>query len=122
DLASNLCVEAGAGTGKTTVLVDRIVAILSRGFAKIDEIAVITFTEKAAAELAARVREKLEEAREACGDSEERAEEHRRLNEAILGLHRARIETIHAFAANLLRECPVEAGLDPGFEVLQGVA
>ena len=61
----NMCVEAGAGTGKTTVLVDRIVETLRRGHAHVHEMAVITFTEKAAAELAGRVREKLEEAREA---------------------------------------------------------
>jgi ATP-dependent exoDNAse (exonuclease V) beta subunit len=119
DLDSNLCVEAGAGTGKTTVLVSRIVEVLRQGYASIDEIAVITFTEKAAAELAARVREELERALASpeCGP-----EERERLRQAILGLHRARIETIHAFAANILRERPVEAGLDPNFEVLQGVA
>src|SRR5438093_12986424 len=75
DLESNLCVEAGAGTGKTTVLVDRIVQILRRGFATIDEIAVITFTEKAAAELSARVREELEEALVSLGDADGEAEE-----------------------------------------------
>ena len=57
-----MCVEAGAGTGKTTVLVERIVEILRTGHAQVEQLAVITFTEKAAAELASRVRRGLEAA------------------------------------------------------------
>lgn len=114
DLSSNLCVEAGAGTGKTTVLVDRIAEVLGSGYATVDEIAVITFTEAAAAELAARVRQKLETALDDAADEDQRT----RIHTALTGLHRAHVETIHAFASSLLRERPVEAGLDPGFEVL----
>jgi ATP-dependent helicase/nuclease subunit A len=110
----NMCVEAGAGTGKTTVLVDRIVEILRTGWAGVHEIAVITFTEKAAAELAARVRQGLDAALASSTDHAERE----RLEAAVRGLNRAHIETIHAFAAGLLRERPVEAGLDPGFGVM----
>ncbi len=117
-LEANLCVEAGAGTGKTTVLVERIVELLARGRAVVDGIAVITFTEKAAGELAARVRQRLEERRTETLDPEERD----RLGRALGELQRAHVETIHAFAASLLRERPVEAGLDPQFEVLDGVA
>jgi ATP-dependent helicase/nuclease subunit A len=91
DLDSNLCVEAGAGTGKTTVLVSRIVEVLRQGHASIDEIAVITFTEKAAAELAARVREELERA---LASPESGPDERERLRQAIIGLHRARIERL----------------------------
>ncbi|HYM15240.1 MAG TPA: UvrD-helicase domain-containing protein [Dehalococcoidia bacterium] len=111
----NMCVEAGAGTGKTSVLVERIVQILRTGWARVDEIAVVTFTEKAAAELAARVRQGLDAALAAPSDAGERA----RLDAAVRGLNQAHIETIHAFAAALLRERPVEAGLDPGFRVLE---
>jgi ATP-dependent helicase/nuclease subunit A len=113
DLTANLSVEAGAGTGKTTVLIDRVAAILRTGHARVEQIAVITFTEAAAAELAGRLRQRLEDALEAA-DGDERD----RLQEALGNLHRAHIETIHAFAAGLLRERPVEAGVDPGFEVL----
>jgi ATP-dependent helicase/nuclease subunit A len=109
-----MCVEAGAGTGKTTVLVDRIVEILRTGYAPVERVAVITFTEKAAAELASRVRRGLEERLRATSDDDERT----LLVAAIRGLNHAHIETIHAFAASLLRERPVEADLDPGFEVL----
>jgi ATP-dependent helicase/nuclease subunit A len=118
DLDSNLCVEAGAGTGKTTVLVARIVEILRRGHATVDEIAVMTFTEAAAAELSARVRQELEDALAETPDGQDRE----RIHAALQGLHRAHVETIHAFATSLLRERPVEAGIDPGFEVLDDLA
>ncbi len=72
DLDTNLCVEAGAGTGKTTVLVDRVAEILRRGHASVDELAVITFTEAAAAELSAHVRQRLEEALADAADGGER--------------------------------------------------
>jgi ATP-dependent helicase/nuclease subunit A len=114
DLTANLCVEAGAGTGKTTVLVDRIAEVLRTGHATVDQIAVMTFTEAAAAELSARVRQELEEALDTATDETEQ----QRVHTALTGLHRAHVETIHAFAAALLRERPVEAGLDPSFEVL----
>jgi ATP-dependent exoDNAse (exonuclease V) beta subunit len=109
----NMLVEAGAGTGKTTVLVDRVVHLLAEGHADVRDIAVITFTEKAAAELAARLRERLEDER-ATTDAARAA----RIEAAIAGLNVAHIETIHAFAASILRERPVEARIDPNFTVL----
>ena len=112
DVSVNMCVEAGAGTGKTTVLVNRIVNIVASGHATIDQLAVITFTEKAAAELSSRVRKALEDALDTSDDARARIEA------ALLGLNHAHIETIHAFASSMLRERPVEAGLDPGFDVL----
>ncbi|MBA3326875.1 MAG: UvrD-helicase domain-containing protein, partial [Solirubrobacterales bacterium] len=117
-LGDNACVEAGAGTGKTTVLVRRIVELLRSGTATVDSLAVITFTEKAAAELSVRVRQYLESARLAAAPG---SDEHARLEDALRGLHRARIETLHAFAGGLLRERPVEAGLDPQFEVVDAL-
>ena len=117
DLATSMCVEAGAGTGKTTSLVSRIVELLATGTATADSIVVITFTEKAAAELSSRVRDELNKA----ADLEPDAERRERLVVARKALYRAHIETIHAFAAALLHERPVEAGLDPQFEVLSGL-
>jgi ATP-dependent helicase/nuclease subunit A len=117
DLGANLCVEAAAGTGKTTVLVERVTNLLARGAVNVDELVVITFTEKAAAELATRVRDSLERrAADADGAGRER------LLTAARDLYRAHIETIHSFATALLRERPVEAGIDPLFEVLEGLA
>jgi ATP-dependent helicase/nuclease subunit A len=110
----NMCVEAGAGTGKTTVLVQRIINTVASGQCDVRHMAVITFTEKAAAELAGRVRRGLEDALAAAADTEQAA----RIETALRGLNHAHIETIHAFAASLLRERPIEAGLDPGFEVM----
>jgi ATP-dependent helicase/nuclease subunit A len=116
DLDRNLGVEAAAGTGKTTVLVERVVNLLATGKVSADELVVITFTEKAAAELSARVRDALER-RAATGDREGE-----RVLRAARELYRSRIETIHAFAASLLRERPVEAGIDPLFEVLDDLS
>jgi len=118
ELDRNLGVEAAAGTGKTTVLVRRVVNLLATGRVSVDQLVVITFTEKAAAELSARVRDELARRAAATDDAEERE----RLHQAARDLYRAHIETIHSFATALLRERPVEAGIDPLFEVLEGVA
>ena len=113
DLAHSYIVEAAAGTGKTTELVARIVNVLKSNRATIDEIVAVTFTEKAAGELKLRLREDLETAREGA-TGEERA----RLDEALAYLEEARVSTIHGFCADLLRERPVEARVDPQFQVL----
>jgi ATP-dependent helicase/nuclease subunit A len=114
-LGENLCVEAGAGTGKTTSMVERVVGVLTGGpvngrLVGVDDIAVITFTEYAAAELMSRVRERLEDMR-----AQATGETLARVDAALSGLHRAHVETIHAFCLGLLRERPIEAGLDPQF-------
>jgi ATP-dependent exoDNAse (exonuclease V) beta subunit len=114
-LDETLIVEAAAGTGKTTELVGRIVTILAEGRAQVGEIVAVTFTEKAAGELKLRLRERLDRARAAeASDSERRG----RLDEALKGLEEAHVSTIHGFCADLLRERPVEARVDPLFEVL----
>ena len=111
DLGATLFVEAGAGAGKTTALVGRIVALVDAGI-PIGSIAAITFTEKAAAELRHRVREQLEAA--ARGDTDRAGRARMALDE----LDHAPIGTLHAFARRLLFEFPVEAGVPPGFDVL----
>jgi ATP-dependent helicase/nuclease subunit A len=116
-LDRSMLVEAGAGSGKTTSLVDRAVALISTGTARAEEIAAVTFTRKAAAEL----RERFQEAVEgglACEDTTVEARE--RLNQALRRIDGAFIGTIHAFCARLLRERPIEAGLDPGFREMTG--
>ena len=104
--------EASAGTGKTASLVGRVVSLVRTGRATLDRVAAITFTEAAAAELRDRVREKLEEASEGAGSEEERA----RCAQGLLDLDQASIQTLHSFAAALLHERPLEAGLPPAFE------
>src|SRR6478735_1956035 len=114
DLDATLVVEAAAGTGKTTELVNRIVRVLATDRAKIDGIVAVTFTEKAAGELKLRLREALELERGRSTDPDER----RRLELALGELEEAHVSTIHGFCAELLRERPVEAGIDPLFRVL----
>jgi ATP-dependent exoDNAse (exonuclease V) beta subunit len=109
-LDRSLCVEAAAGTGKTTELVNRIVAVLRSGLATIDRIVAVTFTHKAAGELKLRLRQKLDEAREQAS-----AEEAARIESALQHLEDASVGTIHSFCAQILRERPVEAGIDPAF-------
>jgi ATP-dependent helicase/nuclease subunit A len=115
----NVLVRAGAGSGKTEVLAQRFVALIAgdiAGHAPLppERIAAITFTEKATADMRRRIAEVLDEriAREGNEDRRRMLKRARRM----LGL--ARISTIHAFCARLLREHPVEAGVDPGFDVL----
>ncbi len=111
-LSRTCLVEAGAGTGKTTVLVSRFLALLAAG-TDISRIVAITFTEKAAGELKVKLRVALEE-QVAGGDD--------RLVEPLLHIDRAVIGTIHSFCATLLRESPVEARVDPGFAVADGLS
>ena len=115
ELDSTLVVVAGAGTGKTTALVGRIVELVRSGRAALREIAAITFTEVAAAELRQRIRARIDEV----------ALEHpdeARLAAACQEVDEAAISTLHAFAQRILVEHCVAAGIPPGFEVLDETA
>jgi ATP-dependent exoDNAse (exonuclease V) beta subunit len=114
ELDLTLVVEAAAGTGKTTELVNRVVKVLAEGRANVREIVAVTFTEKAAGELKLRLRQQLETNRWQAPSREVAA----RLDEAVQSLEDARVSTIHGFCADLLRERPVEARVDPLFRVL----
>lgn len=115
DLETNLLVEAGAGSGKTTELVNRMVALVATGTTTVDRIAAVTFTRKAAGELRERFQARLErEVREGKGDAEEAS----RIRQALDDMDRAFVGTIHAFCSRLLRERPLEVGLDPAFQEL----
>ena len=116
ELGTTFLVEAAAGTGKTTSLVSRMVSLVRSGASAVDTLAAITFTVKAAAQLRDRFQESLERSRRD-SNSEEKA----RLDEALLGVDRCFIGTTHAFCARLLRERPVEAGLDPEFVEVDAV-
>ena len=115
DLDATFVVEAAAGTGKTTELVRRIVRVLATGKAGVGDLAAVTFTEKAAGELKLRLRQELERR---TGDAELDNRSRDRLDAALMNLEEAHISTIHGFCADLLRERPVEAGIDPLFRVL----
>jgi ATP-dependent helicase/nuclease subunit A len=105
-----LFVEAGAGTGKTRALVDRVVALVLAG-APIDRIAAITFTERAAAELRDRVRTGLDAA------LDEDSSRELIVRAALDSLDRTQISTIHSFCQALLRSYAAEARVDPDFEI-----
>jgi ATP-dependent helicase/nuclease subunit A len=108
DPSLNIVLEASAGTGKTRVLVDRYVNLIRAGVEPVNILA-ITFTRKAAAEMRERILETLSRAADE-GSLDERR--WRRLREH---LPEVAISTIDAFCLSLLREFPLEAGLDPGF-------
>jgi ATP-dependent helicase/nuclease subunit A len=112
-LDSTLVVEAAAGTGKTTELVNRIISILAEGRTTVERIVAVTFTDKAAGELKLRLRTGLEEARARAGNDTRRRHN---IEQAIAHLEEARAGTIHSFCADLLRERPLEAQVDPQFE------
>ena len=131
-----MVVTAGAGTGKTTLLVERCVNLLMRrepAPVGMTELVALTFTNKAANEMKARLRDRLEalagngaapppetggadEVEALCGRYELTPDEVRaRARDGLADLERAQIGTIHGFAASLLRLYPLETGLDPGF-------
>ncbi|MEO8875934.1 MAG: UvrD-helicase domain-containing protein, partial [Polyangiaceae bacterium] len=114
DLDATLVVEAAAGTGKTTALVGRIMALLASGKGKLSTIVAVTFTEKAAGEMKLRLRTEIEKARDASPPPEILA----RLDGALAELEAAHIGTIHGFCSDLLRDRPVEARVDPLFEMI----
>lgn len=114
-----LFVEAGAGTGKTTELVMRVLELVAHGqLPAMASLAAITFTENAAAELRTRIREALEDGAE--GKHRDRmftAAEQALLTTALEEIDDAAITTLHGFATRILQDAPLEAGLPPGFAV-----
>ena len=128
DLGANLIVEAGAGTGKTYALVSRVVALVKSGV-RMQNIVAITFTDAAAAELSERVRSRMEQLLEdGLGDSNEDLlakdmtdQERGRIRQAVAELDQAAVQTIHSFAAQLLRDRPLSANLPPGWVPLDAV-
>jgi superfamily I DNA/RNA helicase len=124
----HLSITANAGSGKTTVLIEKYIRVLDeivKGYS-LDKIAdavksvvVITFTEKAASELKERVtlaiERRIENAR-----AERRWEELKKLEEVRDAMPSAIVGTIHSFCARILREFAVTAGVDANFEILEG--
>ncbi len=120
DTNHSFMVEASAGTGKTRILIQRILhCVLESGPdgepLRLARICAITFTEKAAGEMKIRLRQELE--REGAGGGEKGD----RARQALIDLEGAAISTIHAFAVSLLKERPIEAGLDPQFRALDEI-
>lgn len=123
----NVVVVAGAGTGKTTILVNRILNLLLREPSPlaITEIVALTFTNKAATEMKQRLRAQLLRLTDQDDELIEifRARYHlsaeqvsERATGALEQMEKAQIGTLHSFAAHLLRLHPMESGIDPSFQ------
>jgi ATP-dependent helicase/nuclease subunit A len=110
----NMLVEAGAGAGKTGSMARRLAAMIVSGVCRIEDVAAVTFTRKAAAELVGRCRIELE-----WRLARETGQRALRLRQALAEMERMFAGTIHAFCARLLHERPVEAGVAPGFIELE---
>ncbi len=106
--AAEVMVEAGAGTGKTGVMVDRYCRLVCERGVSPDAVLAFTFTDKAAAELRQRIRAEIER----------RAEGSERARELLPRLGSAWVTTIHGFCNRLLSAHPVAVGIDPRFRVL----
>ena len=130
DPAHNASVHASAGTGKTWLLVTRIIRLLLAG-ARPDSILAITFTRKAAAEMQQRLTERLRELMAAeprqlntmlnqygvNPDSATRTRARQLYEESLFNPYTLRATTFHAFCQELLQRFPLEAGIAPGFEI-----
>ena len=118
DTERTLFVEAGAGSGKTKSLIDRVATLVLERGVPLRQIAAVTFTEKAGAEL----RDRLREAFEAARRHSPAGEPLRALaDDALDDLDSAAIGTLHSFAQRILTRHPIEAGLPPLVEVLDEV-
>src|SRR4051812_2795128 len=116
ELLTNILVEAGAGSGKTQMLADRMAAGVASGVYQVEHLAAVTFTRKAASELRGRFHLALEHRLEHAA-----AEEAARVRAVLSNLERFFAGTIHSFCARLLRERPVESSVSPGFTELDEV-
>ena len=103
----NLLLSAAAGSGKTAVLVERVIRLLEEG-ADVDRMLIVTFTRAAAADMRQKLFKRLRQA----------AQENPRFREQLTRLERAQISTLHAFCAELIKEHFQAAGVDPGFRLL----
>lgn len=112
-VGASLCVDAAAGSGKTSVLVERILHIIDQRLADLDQIVAITFTDNAASEMKDRLRRECR--RRAPQDDPQAMSFWRDIERRV---ETARISTIHGFCARLLRENALALGLDPDFTVL----
>lgn len=109
----NIAVNAGAGSGKTGVLVERYIYLLENGnmpFGReVESILAITFTNKAAAEMKERVRKSISE----------KANEDKKWTRIYRDMEKSNISTIHSLCLKILRENPVEGKIDPKFTLLE---
>jgi exodeoxyribonuclease V beta subunit len=109
-------IDANAGTGKTFTIEQIVVDLVRTGAAQLDQILIVTFTEKATAELRSRIRATIESA--LAGQNP--ADIERRLNDALASFHRAPIHTIHSFCRRMLTELAFDSGVRFGLDLASG--
>ena len=112
----NILIEAGAGAGKTTLIVERLIQQIKTTELQMDQIVVITFTEKAAEELKGRFQQKLYQAQK----DEKEDEKKQKLTQAVNEMDKIQISTIHSFCNRMLLEMPFEAGFGMDMSIIQG--
>lgn len=113
DQGDNLLVSASAGSGKTTVLVRRVIEKLKMGV-NIDELLIVTFTEVAAKEMKERIQEALQEA----VNSESDLLKQQHFTKQLILLPTANISTLHAFCLSVIQRFYYLIGMDPVFRML----
>jgi len=112
--ASRILVSAGAGSGKTHVLVERYIERLKRDVnLSIGQLVAVTFTRKAANEMRIRLKTRLRDLLEHCQD-----EERERWSKCLAEIDGAKIGTIHSLCESIIKAFPLDAGVDPQLEVL----
>ncbi len=134
----NLVIEAGAGTGKTTAIVAEVLKLmLGESGVSPERIVLMTFTDKAAGEIADRIHAALAELEVHFDDErvvwpvgsphpllevpdEKRGDWRQACSRQLASIHLLRSQTIHSFCQSLLRQFPIEAGLDPQFKIIEG--
>ena len=111
---SNILVSAAAGSGKTAVLVERIITRLTKDASPldVDRLLIVTFTEAAAAEMKERIGAALEKALE-------QEPENLHLQKQATLIHTAKIMTIHSFCLSVIRDYFHTIDLDPGFRIAE---
>ena len=110
----NILVAAAAGSGKTAVLVERIITRLTKDVPplNVDELLIVTFTEAAASEMKERIHKAIEKTLEEQPDNEH-------LQRQATLIHQAKITTMHKFCLSVIREHFHTIGMDPGFRVAE---
>ena len=110
--SDEIAVSAGAGSGKTRLLVSRYLHFIRKDHLPLSSIAAITFTNKAANQMKARIAEKAREL--AVNDP--------MWNDIALQVHHAPVSTIHSFCSSILRSFPAETGVDPFFTIIDEIS
>lgn len=108
DMQQSVCVTASAGTGKTFILTQRYIKCLRSGHIDAGKILALTYTDKAAAEMREKIEYEIREEFKRTGE----------FKEVLENIHKCSISTFHGFCASLLKEYPIEAGIEPGFTIM----